>query len=301
VSVRGALSSVIVPAAGLGTRLAPLTLGAAKELLPLGAYPALTATVLEAAAAGLRELVVVTAPPQDKPQLGRFFAEMARLGASAGMSAGTPAAAALAQLFAGVQVQLVEQPAPLGVLDAVERGLARTAAPCAVLFPDLIHLPDQTGLTHLCAAHAACGQAVIGLRRRTPAAAGNTVAVTLRDGYRATTARPGEPLPIVAVRPAAGEADELLTTLGQIHTPALGVAIESLCRAHRGAPLEDARFIAALDHLAREGRLYGTLLPGEVIDLGSLPGYLDAAARFATGAAALRGLPPVPRSIQGEP
>ena len=37
----------VIPAAGRGTRLSPLTLGVAKELLPLGAYPALAATLLE--------------------------------------------------------------------------------------------------------------------------------------------------------------------------------------------------------------------------------------------------------------
>ena len=37
--------AAVVPAAGLGTRLLPLTLGVAKELLPLGAQPALAATL----------------------------------------------------------------------------------------------------------------------------------------------------------------------------------------------------------------------------------------------------------------
>ena len=70
--------SVIIPAAGLGTRLSPLTLGTAKELLPLGAYPALTASLLEARAANAHEIVVVTSA--DKPQLARFFAELRTLG-----------------------------------------------------------------------------------------------------------------------------------------------------------------------------------------------------------------------------
>jgi UTP--glucose-1-phosphate uridylyltransferase len=285
------LHSVVVPAAGLGTRVSPLTLGVAKELLPLGAYPALTATILEATAAGVRELIVVTAPEKAKPQLGRFFAELARLAQSQGATATTPAAAALARLYAGVTVRFVEQPQPLGVLDAVERGLALTAAPCAVLFPDLIHLPDQTGLAELQAAHAACGEAVIGLRVTSPAAPGNTAAVTVPEGYSAALRQPGAPLPICAVGPARGAPGELLTTLGQIHTTALGDAIEACCRPHRDGPLADGGFLNALDRLARAGKLYGTVLSGEVIDLGSLPGYLDAVARFATGARTFRGLP----------
>ena len=47
----------------------------------------------------------------------------------------------------------------------------------------------------------------------------------------------------------------------------------------------------ALARLAAAGGLYGVLLPGEVVDLGSLPGYLDAVRRFLDHRAALRGLP----------
>ena len=66
-----ALRRAIVPAAGLGTRLRPLTLGTPKELLPLGRYPGFVATLLEAAAAEVRELVVVSSPR--KEGLARFL------------------------------------------------------------------------------------------------------------------------------------------------------------------------------------------------------------------------------------
>ena len=38
--------NVIIPAAGLGTRLAPASLAVPKELLPLGVHPALVACLL---------------------------------------------------------------------------------------------------------------------------------------------------------------------------------------------------------------------------------------------------------------
>ena len=283
--------SVVVPAAGLGTRLAPLTLGAAKELLPLGAYPALTATLLEATAAGVRELIVVTAP--SKPQLSHFFTALQALASHPQGAA--PQTMALAQLLTGLSVRLVEQPAAFGVLESVSRGLLLTEAPCAVVFPDLVHLPDQTALTRLFAAHAACGQAVIGLRRSDPARpGGNAVAVQLAPGLDRVlqkAAATGEPLPIYAVAKARGEPGELLTTFGQIHTTALGEAINACCRVRPEAPLADDGFVHALQLLASTGKLYGVLLPGEVIDLGSLPGYLDAAGRFLSRRAGLRGLP----------
>lgn len=293
--------SVIIPAAGLGTRLSPLTFGAAKELLPLGAYPALTASLLEAQAACAREVIIVSSA--DKPQLSRFFAELRTLGrfmesgvAPSASGAGLPAIR-LAQLLVGMTVRLVEQPQPLGVLDAVARGLALTGMPCAVVFPDLIHLPDQTALARLFAAHAACGQAVIGLRCADPkATVGNTVAVTLAPEYASASAMQraeatGTPLPIWSVGPPRGTPGELLTTFGQIHTKAFDDAIAACCRPRPDVPLADGGMMHALHRLARQGLLFGVLIPGEVIDVGSLGGYLEAAERFLSRRATFRGLP----------
>ena len=92
-------------------------------------------------------------------------------------------------------------------------------------------------------------------------------------------------------RPVANAAGEILTTFGQIHTPSLGAAIAAHCRPSVEGPLQDARFVMALDALAAAGGLFGVLLSGEVLDLGSLPGYLAASGRFLSGTARLRGLP----------
>lgn len=262
-----AVRAAIVPAAGLGTRLHPLTLGVAKELLPLGDRPALASTLLEAEAAGIRELAVVVSP--GKEGVRRFLDGFA-----------------LARRF---RIHLVEQPHPAGVLDAVERGQAALGAQdetVAVLFPDLLHLPDQTALKHLLAAHAEVGEALFGLRQvragdlATPTAA---VRVTELPGKQA--------LRVVELGRPTGAPGELLTTFGQLQTPALGRAIERCCRRQAGATLDDSGLLAALNELARAGELYGALLPGEVLDLGTLPSYLDASRRFLSGAGRLRELP----------
>lgn len=49
----------IIPAAGFGTRLRPLTLAVPKELLPAGGEPMIGRTVREAAEAGIRDVCVV--------------------------------------------------------------------------------------------------------------------------------------------------------------------------------------------------------------------------------------------------
>ena len=50
----------IIPAAGLGARFLPVTRVVPKEMLPIGAKPALELIVDEARAAGADEIVIVT-------------------------------------------------------------------------------------------------------------------------------------------------------------------------------------------------------------------------------------------------
>ena len=77
-ATRPAVRVAVVPAAGLGTRLLPATLAVEKEFLPLGVHPALWATLLEAEAAGIEELVVVLSP--GKERVRRFLSPESWLG-----------------------------------------------------------------------------------------------------------------------------------------------------------------------------------------------------------------------------
>ena len=61
----------IIPAAGYGTRFLPATKVIPKELLPVGAKPAIQWIVEEALAAGADEIVIVTSPT--KPALRAHF------------------------------------------------------------------------------------------------------------------------------------------------------------------------------------------------------------------------------------
>ncbi|HEY3397475.1 MAG TPA: sugar phosphate nucleotidyltransferase [Armatimonadota bacterium] len=63
-----ALTRAVVPAAGLGTRLLPLTRAQPKEMLPVGMKPVLQWVIEELAGAGLRQVLVVTAPGKDSLQ-----------------------------------------------------------------------------------------------------------------------------------------------------------------------------------------------------------------------------------------
>lgn len=61
----------LIPAAGHGTRFAPWTKLIPKEMLPVGARPAIALIVDEAIEAGADEVVIVTSP--EKPLLKKWF------------------------------------------------------------------------------------------------------------------------------------------------------------------------------------------------------------------------------------
>lgn len=109
---------LIIPAAGRGTRLAPLTDSCPKELLPLDDRPLLDAALLEAANAGIADVTLVVSPT--KPRLAAWAAG---------------------------RMRLAIQPEARGSLHAI--ACAEPSPPYAVLFPDYIHAAGQTALAGL--------------------------------------------------------------------------------------------------------------------------------------------------------
>jgi hypothetical protein len=239
---------VVIPAAGLGSRLGPLTKDCPKELLPIGGRPALHSAMLELEAAGAEQTVIVTSPR--KPRIGEWVRENAP------------------------QVQLVSQPEPLGVFDAVERAREVLAADrFVVLFPDYVHLPDQTALA-----------VFLGLVDQLPPEA--TVYPLVRRGPQ----HEGRLGPTASV---TGRADgELLRieSVGGVQPAGLHTVFAELRGTEHSRRLAggDEGIGTLLQGLADDGLLFGVELPGEVLDIGVPGGHADAVARFAAGGARWR-------------
>ena len=65
------VTKAVIPAAGMGTRLAPMTQHLPKELLPIGGKPMIQHTIEMCIASGIRELCIITSPL--KPRLKAFI------------------------------------------------------------------------------------------------------------------------------------------------------------------------------------------------------------------------------------
>lgn len=154
--------TVVIPAAGLGTRFLPATKAVPKELLPIMDVPALQYVLDEAIGAGCEHVVVVSHPT--KTPVERYLrpdAEIDRLLRKAGRD---EMADHLAHLGRDVRVSIVYQHEPLGLGHAV--GCARPEVSddvFAVLLPDEL-MSSSSLLLQMCAINSRHGGSVVALK-----------------------------------------------------------------------------------------------------------------------------------------
>jgi UTP--glucose-1-phosphate uridylyltransferase len=92
----------LIPAAGLGTRMRPVTLAVPKELLPIYRKPMIQLAVEEATAAGIREIAIVIR--KGKEIIQDYFDKTE---------------VSLGQTLSAANLKFVYQPEPLGLGDAI--------------------------------------------------------------------------------------------------------------------------------------------------------------------------------------
>ena len=155
--------TAVIPAAGRGTRFLPLTGAIPKELLPLGAVPALQYVIDEAVTAGIERFVLVVSP--DKDAIRRYVVPDAEVIDRVRRSGREDLADRLAALGSEVEIRFVVQDQPLGLGHAVHCAVDELDGESfAVLLPDEV-MGTSSVLTGLIAHHDATGHSVVGLRR----------------------------------------------------------------------------------------------------------------------------------------
>lgn len=158
-----AVTTAIIPAAGMGTRFLPFTKSVPKELLPLGAVPAMQRILDECVAAGIDHVVIVTS--HDKPALRSYFTESGGLIDTLRDADKHDAADAVSQIGSGLRISFAYQDEPLGLGHAV--GCARQvigAEDVAVLLPDEI-MGDASQLRQMIEVCERTGGGVVALRQ----------------------------------------------------------------------------------------------------------------------------------------
>lgn len=139
------ITHAVIPVAGFGTRMLPLSKSVPKELLPLGNRPAIHYVVEEAIAAGIKHIVLVG--HAQKSAIENYFDINAELDNQLRQKGKDALADSLNWLPEDVTVSMIRQGKPLGLGHAV-----LAARPIigehdfAVLLPDVVLDPFTTGM-----------------------------------------------------------------------------------------------------------------------------------------------------------
>lgn len=261
------LLKALIPCGGKGTRMASLTQGTAKELLPVGGVPLVLRVMEECAASGVREVLVVSAPGKDDVD--------AAVLAAAGTT-GMPA-----------RVRVVIQKEARGLADAIRLGREFAGSDTlGVALPDNLFLGDAPALSQIFDIHERTRKNVVAIVELNAAN---------KDRYGPTAIYPGrlagnefviERIPDKGPRDETFDlkgAESAFTGVGRyVFLPDVFTIIDEVDRMlPPGKELDD---IPVMQKLLARGKLTGCRIRGDFLDVGLPNGYLEADERFRSGA-----------------
>jgi UTP--glucose-1-phosphate uridylyltransferase len=266
------VTKAVIPAAGLGTRLAPLTRHLPKELLPVGGKPMIRHTLEAYMASGIRRLAVIISPSKD---LLRAYLSENRLPSGLPFRKDTD----FRRRLKSCEISFFVQEQPSGVAEAVSltRGFVGSD-PFACIMPDCLLFAGPPFPQQLVKAYERCGTNVIGtilLRGKDLGRFGN---VGLLETHpvddrlaRITSLSPKRPTPLSASHPGTYHKG----FGGGVYLPEYFKLADRADRDDSGE-LDDVPIHHAM---IAENRLHGIRLEGEPFDAGH-PLGLRAATHF---------------------
>jgi UTP--glucose-1-phosphate uridylyltransferase len=152
------IRKVVIPAAGLGTRFLPATKVVPKEMLPLAGRPLIQYAVEEAAASGIKTVILVLS--QEKSIIASYFSRDLPLEEELARRGQFEVAEAIRHLSELADIRIAWQERQLGLADAIR--CARPLIgdePFAVILPDALidaSLPCIRQLMNCYEKHAGC-------------------------------------------------------------------------------------------------------------------------------------------------
>lgn len=267
------INQAVMPVAGLGTRCLPATKVMPKEMLPVYDRPLIQHAIEEAAAAGIRKVILVTA--RGKGMLEDHFDRSPELEqALARRKKGSLLELARGTLPHGVSIASVRQPEALGLGHAVwcARSLLDDA-PFAVLLPDDLVLADTPCLGQMLEAWKAVGGNLAAVEEvPLPDTSRYGILDIEQDDGRLARARG------VIEKPAPENAPSRLAIIGRyILMPSV---LRALDAQKRGAGNE-IQLTDAISDAMRSTPFHGFRFSGKRVDCGTPLGLIEGSLRVA--------------------
>lgn len=266
------IQTVIIPAAGLGTRFLPVTKAVPKELLPIGALPAIHYVADEAKASGIRRIVLVTA--SNKSTLADYFSAESSTLAKLPGGMNNAALSSLQSLTNGMSFFTAEQHEAKGLGHAVSVGCTKLTADdkfFTVMLPDDILIHEKPNLKLMIDLHKATGKSVVALQK-VPKAQVSAYGIAAVDKAQGTTGGYYKIKSLVE-KPAVNEAPSDLAVVGRYLLSAQTVEILRTLPPGKNGEIQ---LTDALQHLAKQDNLVGFEIRGRRLDVGNPKGLLEA-------------------------
>jgi UTP--glucose-1-phosphate uridylyltransferase len=251
-----ALKYLIIPAAGLGTRMKQISPDLPKEMLPIGNKPAIQYAVEEGISAGIKNIIVVI--NQQKEEIRKFL-ETQYVDAN--------------RATGSISFTFLYQKEPLGESDAI--GYAKDIVgnnAVAVIYPDNLYLPAPGALKTLIPVYIKCEKDVLALSQVRP-----DIALTISNAGRVDIAPLNEGLFNIRKFIPKGDGHFIPRFKGELRACGIYISGPYLfdhIEITRGTVStgEFTDYPVRLSIIKDRG-MVGCLLPGTVFDIGNPKGY----------------------------
>ena len=259
----------IIPAAGLGTRMLPISCAVPKEMLPIVDLPAVYYLVKEAVDSGIEDILIIT--NRGKEAMESFFDRSTEYEAALAAKGKTEEIKMLREISDMANVYFLRQKETRGLGHAVGRAREFVGdEPFVVLYGDDIIFSEAPVCRQLIDVYEKHGKAVVGVK---------PVPTELLRKYCSLKVEPTDESETLTYctdmieKPREGEEFSNLSILGRaLLTPDVFDIIDNLEPGAGG----EYQLTDAMAELARRDGIYALDFEGERYDLGSKVGFLKA-------------------------
>ena len=263
------ITKAVIPAAGLGTRMLPISHAVPKEMLPIVDLPAVAYLVEEAAKSGITDILIIT--NRDKDSIEDFFDYSPEYEAALSAKGKTEVLSSIRRYADLANVTFLRQKTTRGLGHAIGRARAFVGdEPFAVLYGDDIIFSRTPVVKQLIDAYEKYGRPVVGVKRVSPEW------IQKYSSLKVTPIK-GDPTAFfcddMIEKPKPGEEFSDLSVLGRVLlTPDVFDILDRLAPGAGG----EIQLTDAMAKIAREKGITALEFEGERFDLGSKVGFLKA-------------------------
>ncbi len=271
-----AVSKAVIPAAGLGTRFLPATKATPKEMLPVVDRPAIQYVVEEAAAAGLRDVLMITG--RSKRALEDHFDRVVELELALEAKGDVERLALVRAASEIATVHYVRQGDPKGLGHAVLAAAEHVGAEAfAVLLGDDLIDPRDPLLTRMVEVQEREGGSVVALMQ-VPHEVIHLYGCAAVEGRDGASGDDVVRITGLVEKPPTAEAPSDLAIIGRyVLSPTVFDVLRSTPPGRGG----EIQLTDALQTLAGREPLHGVVFRGRRYDTGDRLDYLKAVVRLA--------------------